>query len=342
MSDGERLDFLVYKFFQEKLKLYNREHDLLIALENEKTIFNVEVKSSRNDTFKNKLKKSCKEQIKIQRENLIGLHKDILNQDWKLISVAAMPFVQSEDAEMDEFCAYCRKFILDENIFRDLNEWVKETIGFKHEQSEGTDKSYEKLYNRIVGFMSISDAFGVSTSYFFDGKEAGEHFEEAVLGKSNAKGVSCEEALETSINLQKVKVKDFKDKNLYLSSLKTLIFWCTPQLQFLTSKNKHVVFMADYGVGKSLLKKHMAIKLSEEEKDSKVLYISFASAIRTGDDHKIKQKGAPAVFDVANSLDFDGTRVKFVSLTDITQSEEISGDFTEESRKIKRILRTLS
>ena len=40
--------------------------------------------------------------------------------------------------------------------------------------------------------------------------------------------------------------------------------------------------MADYGVGKSLMKKHMAIKLSEEEADSNVFYISFAGAIKSG------------------------------------------------------------
>ena len=202
----------------------------MIVLENEKTIINVEVKSSGNDTFKNKLKKGCKEQIKIQRENLIGLHKDILNQDWKFVSVAALPFVQSEDVTMDEFCEYCKNFILDQNIFQDLEKWVQNTIGLKYDKNGEVEKSYEKLYNRIVGFMSISDTFGESTAYFFDEKEVGELFEEAVLGKNNAKGVSCEEALEISVDLEKVTVKDIKDKNLYLSSLRTLVFWNTEQL----------------------------------------------------------------------------------------------------------------
>ena len=66
--------------------------------------------------------------------------------------------------------------------------------------------------------------------------------------------------------------------------------------------------MADYGVGKTLMKKHMALKLSKEDEKSEVIFISLASAIKYDRNDKISKMNAKAVFDVACALEFKRTK----------------------------------
>ena len=172
--------------------MYGREFDLLIILEKEKVILNVETKSSRNENYKNTLKAAAKKH-KLRRKVLMGCHQDILDENWKIVSLVGMPFLQP--AEVDTFvqCKYCRNFVIDSDALQNLTEWTQKYIkAEKHIDREKSHDSYENLYNRLIGFMSISEHFGLESDFFIDDKRAGEKFEEAILGKNNEKGITNE------------------------------------------------------------------------------------------------------------------------------------------------------
>merc|ERR1712131_89939 len=104
-----------------------------------------------------------------------------------------MPFLQP--AEVDTFvqCKYCRNFVIDSDALQNLAEWAQKYIkAEKHIDRGKSDDSYENLYNRLIGFMSISEHFGLESDFFIDDKRAGEKFEEAMLGKNNEKGITNE------------------------------------------------------------------------------------------------------------------------------------------------------
>ena len=51
----DKMNAVAYKFYSEKLLMFKREYDLLIVLENEKTILNIETKSTGIENYRNTL-----------------------------------------------------------------------------------------------------------------------------------------------------------------------------------------------------------------------------------------------------------------------------------------------
>ena len=106
----------------------------------------------------------------------------------------------------------------------------------------------------MIGFMSLSSQFGTSSNIFMSQGETRSFFERSVLGAD--KGISFDEVGEGGIQEE---VSENVLKSQPLSSLQVLYFWNEEQLKLLLSDQHLVLFVSDFGVGKTLLKKHMAL-----------------------------------------------------------------------------------
>ena len=110
--------------------------------------------------------------------------------------------------------------------------------------------------------------------------------EERVLGEKR-KGVTCEEIGEEKI-LQNISVSDKILKAKPLTSLQVVYFWNEKQLKFLLEDKRLVLFLADFGVGKTLMKKHKALSVASQNQDVEVIYLSLAQAVRHEETHQGK------------------------------------------------------
>ena len=306
--------------YNKELEDRNRETDNLIVLDEEKLLLVIETKSRAQCQEKciNTLKPAAEKQMK-RKQYFMGNHQDILDRDWRCVSIVALPFIDDKIRVLgNQICQQCLDFILDKNDILDFEQWVKRALQPKPVVKEKpgvlVDRSYVNLYNRLVGFMSLSKVFGFSSNVFMDQAEARAFVEESILGAEKSKGVTCEEKNEETI-FRFVTGKVLKEKPL--SSLQVLYFWYEKQLQFLLENTRLVLFMSDFGVGKTLMMKHKALSVASEYPDEEVIFLSLASSKRhddmnAGDKFKIYRN--PSIFDVACKMDFEGTRVKFVSL----------------------------
>ena len=318
--------FVAFKFYDENVKAQFLEIDQLIVLDKEKLVINVETKSIDQNRLKNTLKHAADQQ-KIRKKVFMNCHKDILDSSWRFVSVIALPFVENKEEKManenilDLVCDTCKPFILDHREKLDVRDWIEKVLDC-HKAEATSDpaaqRSYIHLYNRIIGFMSVSTKFGLATNVFMSSSSARGLFERSILGVEN--GISSE--LEGSKEIIKPKVSENALKEKQLSSLQLLFFWNEEQLQFLVMEKKKVLFLADFGVGKTLMKKHMAFKTAKSS-HKKVYYISLASTMRDESDLKNRQFQvcrSPSVFDVANSLDFENHKnIEFLSIVDLIQ-----------------------
>ena len=324
--------------YNRELADRNRETDNVIVLEKEKLFMVVETKSRVKNQEKciNTLKPACEKQLK-RKQFFMGNHQDIMTKEWRFVNVVALPFVEDKKSAFgNKICGQCLDFILDKENILDISEWVDRILQFEHiaekvEQVE-IDNSYVMLYYRLVGFMSLSSKFGLSSNVFMDPARAREFVEETILGKKESKGITCEEASDEPIR-SVVPGKTLRKKPL--SNLQILYFWNEEQLQFLLQNKSRVLFLSDFGVGKTLMMKHQALKMASENTDEEVIFLSLASSKRhddyEGSGDKLKVYNNPSIFDVASKMDFEGTGVLFVSLADILTATDIDDSIDGES-----------
>ena len=318
--------------FNKELEDRNRETDNVIVLEKEKLFIVVETKSRTKNLEKciNTLKPACEKQKK-RRQYFMGNHQNIMTKEWRFVNLVALPFIEDKSSTFgNQVCSQCLDFILDKEDIINLGDWMErvlqiEPIITRKVENDELDKSYTNLYNRLIGFMSLSLKFGLSSNVFMDASEARAFVEENILGKERSKGVTCEEATDEPIVMD-ISGKTLREKPL--SDLQVLYFWNEEQLQFLL-QNKHLVlFLADFGVGKTLMMKHQALKVASENPDEEVIFLSLASAKRHDDyqsnGDKLKVYRNPSIFDVASKMDFEGTKVRFVSLSDLLSENDFN------------------
>ena len=311
--------------FNKELEDRNRETDNVVVLEKEKLFIVVETKSRAKNLEKciNTLKPACEKQKK-RRQYFMGSNQNIMTKEWRFVSIVALPFIEDKSSTFgNQICSQSLDFILDKKDILNLGDWVERVLQIRPvtkrtEEKDELNQSYINLYNRLIGFMSLSSKFGLSSNVFMDPPEARAFVEENILGKERSKGVTCEEATDKPI-VTEVSGKTLREKPL--SDLQVLYFWNEEQLQFLLQNNNLVLFLADFGVGKTLMMKHQALKVASENPDEEVIFLSLASAKRHDDyeksGDKLKVYKNPSIFDVACKLDFEGTKVRFVCLSDI-------------------------
>ena len=226
----------------------NRETDNIIILEKEKLFIVIETKSRVQNPEKgmNTLKPAIEKQMK-RRQYFMGSHQDILDCNWRFVSLVALPFIENKSQVFaNKVCEQCLDFILDKNDVLSLREWTRKILNLdpasKNENWIEADRSYINLYNRLVGFMSLSTKFGLSSNVFMDQEKARLFLEERVLGEKR-KGVTCEEIGEEKI-LQNISVSDKILKAKPLTSLQVVYFWNEKQLKFLLEDKRLVLFLA--------------------------------------------------------------------------------------------------
>ena len=176
--------------YNKKLEDRNRETDNIIVLAEEKLFIVIETKSRlKNQMNSVQTLKKAAEQQKKRRKLFIGDHKNILDRCWRLVTLVAFPFIENKtQAFANKICDSCLDFTLDKNNISNLEQWVKEIlqcdpIQEKEEQEVAVDRSYVNLYNRLVGFMSMTTKFGLSSNVFMDSAKARKYIEENILGK---------------------------------------------------------------------------------------------------------------------------------------------------------------
>ena len=164
--------------------------------------------------------------------------------------------------------------------------------------------------------------------------------EERVLGEKR-KGVTCEEIGEEKI-LQNISVSDKILKAKPLTSLQVVYFWNEKQLKFLLEDKRLVLFLADFGVGKTLMKKHKALSVASQNQDVEVIYLSLAQAVRHEETHQREKFAAyknESIFDIANTLEFKNTGVNFVSLQDLLEETDWENGRINVCNVVERFIR---
>ena len=338
-SNSDQKKYIAYQYYHENVNAITAlETDLMIVLEKEKLVIHVETKS------KEELKvKTAAGQLRISKKVFQQCHKDILDSSWRFVSVIALPFIEDKEVTMKAekldgiICASCKDFIIDHKDKIGVRSWVENTLECSKPENESAEepmnKRYKKLYNRIIGFMSVSTTFGVSSNVFFTQSEARQFFEEQILvgGEKSKKEVSGKEKFGKGITCEHETGNTVKQENISerllraepLSSLQLLYFWSEEQLQFIVKEDRKVLFLGDFGVGKTLMMKYMALKLSSQKTcKTKVVYISFASARRDSNHKEFHVSKFPSIFDIANEIDFEGTSVDYISIADLLSKED--------------------
>ena len=290
----------------------------------------------------NTLKPAIEKQIK-RRRYFMGSHQDLLDCNWRFVSLVALPFIENKSQVFtNKVCKQCLNFILDKNDVLNLSDWATNILNFdtasRIEHVTEADRSYTNLYNRLVGFMSLSTKFGTSSNVFMDQAETRKFLEERVLGEQR-KGLTCEELSEKEI-LENISFSDKVLKDKPLSSLQVLYFWNEMQLKFLLKDIKLVLFLSDFGVGKTLIKKHKALSFASQNQDVEVIYLSLAQVHKfTSSLEKFREYKIESIFDIANRMEFKNTGVNFVSLQDILEETDWENGRINVCNVVERFIR---
>ena len=148
------------KFYEENVKALALETDLIIVLQKSKVVLSVEVKSmSEDQLLRNSLKHAAHQQ-KIRRKVFFECHKDILDSNWKYLSIIALPFSAIEIAQKCKrenfvICDNCRQFIICNNE-KDISFWMEKFFAQESCDEEihvFDDFSYTNIYRRILGSL---------------------------------------------------------------------------------------------------------------------------------------------------------------------------------------------
>ena len=330
-SKVDKINYVMNKLYNLRVK--GLETDVVLVLQREKQVIFVETKSLTKGVLKNALTHAA-EQLELRRKVFINCHKDILSDEWSFVKVIALPFINKDTKLADEninVCGYCRRFIIDEEDSRNISKWFSNIISEEFTSEDTRD--YNQIFNRLVGFMSISDQFGLSSNVFLSSCKAARLFERSILGSEI--GITSEKAEVETISRE---ISAISLQKQPLSSLQVLYFWNEEQLQFLLAEEKKVFFMSDFGVGKTLMKKHMALKLAKE--NCKVIFLSLASVKR--DEHKMENLQfykSPSIFDLSTEIDFKDTNVIFLSLCDFLRRMQTSFENMDPSNIVMRFMK---
>ena len=296
---------LIGQFYQHNMQACFMEIDLIVILEESKVILNVEIKSTENCSLENSLSKAAGQLMK--RNNYFSsCHGEILNKDWRFVRTVALPYATLSD-DGAKVCSKCRPFILDLEVIKNMGEWTeKYLVNTKQSALLDVGQVYQKLFTRLVGFLSLS-------SSFLTLKDTRQLHEHKTLGTQ--KGISSEEfAAKETYNLENLDRKKLKGKPL--SHLEVVCYWNPDQLDLVLSRPTRVLLDADFGVGKTLLMKQIAFELSKSSKET-VYYISLGAARQQNMNYLTKTWLSPTVFDVATLRDFEETDVEFLSVKDL-------------------------
>ena len=326
-TDEDKKNYLSYKCFQDEIQARNFEVDMLLGLKDYQAIIDIEVKSTTDDkSVKNVLKKAAGQLRKVNK-TFEGCHRDILGKEWKFVRVIAMPNIDKRTLDKDTCCNYCSSFVINTAEIDNFRLWIENLLSVL-QYNANTNDAYRKLFTRIIGFYSCSENHSVSVTLSM--RDARIEYEKAITGQE--KGVSSEETLlgePLPKNLDNLNMKDLKMSkndggNKPLSSAAVMIYWNPSQLSLLLEKEetkKRILFIADFGCGKTLLMKNFASIVARNKRgncyQSKVFFVSLAAAKGQELENKSEENNTliqsyrhPAVIDVANKIDFQGKDVQ--------------------------------
>eukprot|EP00092_Neocalanus_flemingeri_P037628 GFUD01040965.1.p1 GENE.GFUD01040965.1~~GFUD01040965.1.p1 ORF type:complete len:815 (+),score=180.36 GFUD01040965.1:112-2556(+) len=334
-SNEDKKNFV--KYFLYKKEVYdniNCEMDLIITIAAKRTILEVEVKShSDNVGLKSVIDKAAK-QVNIGNKIVEKFHGDIL-REWNFVRLIALPNIKKNELEK-EACEQCSNFLIGREEMDHFSPWIENLLS-KLQISNCTSDAYRKLFTRIVGCYSHSEHH--SSTVTLSLAEARTENEKAITEQE--KGVYAEnsvpgESLPETFQLPVLDKKENKSRYLY---------WTPQQLELLLQDEetkKRVLFNSSFGCGKTLLMKHFAHTLAKSESDEKVFYISLAAAAGQQLDESNSSKLMwPAVFDIANGMDFENTRVKVIGVNNLIQLHHYYQDkFNQHAACLNDLLQT--
>ena len=142
---------LMYSFYQCEAE-YQSEWDFLVILPEARAIINIEVKSSRDRDSRNSNVKKAAEQLEkhaVQMAKMIGC---VVDFEWSFYKVAAIyPHIANTELRV---CDGCSKYLLTEN--NDIQSVFNELLQTQESMSEGKQKEYKNIMQRLVGFSSLT------------------------------------------------------------------------------------------------------------------------------------------------------------------------------------------
>eukprot|EP00092_Neocalanus_flemingeri_P029625 GFUD01032171.1.p1 GENE.GFUD01032171.1~~GFUD01032171.1.p1 ORF type:complete len:827 (-),score=161.88 GFUD01032171.1:149-2629(-) len=312
-NDEDKKNYV--KYSQYKKEVYdniNCEMDLIITIAAKRTFLEVEIKShSANIGLKSVLEKAAK-QVSKGNKIVEKFHGDIL-REWDFVRVIALPNINKNELEK-EACEHCSNFLIGREEMDHFSPWIENLLS-KLQISDCTSDAYRKLFARVVGCYSHSEHH--SSTVTLSLAEARTENEKAITEKE--KGVYSENSVPGESLPETFQLTDFdkkENKSVYL-------YWNPQQLELLLQNEdtkKRVLFNSSFGCGKTLLMKHFAHTLAKRDSDKKVFYISLAAAAgqQLGESKSSKLMW-PAVFDIANGMDFENTRVEVIGVNNLIQ-----------------------
>ena len=251
---------------QQNLNQHMKEHDTVVIHPEQKTVLQIEVKAAESRSSSGPINGALK-QITGGLEELMRLHSHVLDQDWTFLGAVALPNVSVADKDdvcrRVGICMSCRDYIL----VGDMSLAIPHFLGQVFPTSRAfPDRpvwkmSHQRLMERLAALVHLAPALPAMQ------KITGETV--ALLG-----GASI--------------TWDFVP-DLFKCPVSDLVKWKTashtgspPAILFLNRqqlglwKEKRVMFISDYGVGKTTMIKSKAISLASE--GQKVLYVFLGTA----------------------------------------------------------------
>jgi hypothetical protein len=258
---------------------------------------------SAEDATKNVHQKLKEAALQMARRSQVlqRFHDDILDFNWSYVRVLVLPLIASwegwekKHSSRLEVCDYCRHFILDVSKQDNLHAWFQMLTSIQPKVFPA-DHQFDNFICRTVGFLLVSESEPPYTKLpLVQRKQISRALnEEAVVGQ--ALGLTSERPFPEDVEVLRGKHKEesasspgrSKKKKIgerasHLSSLRTVVLWNRGQLNALQGGEKRVILDSDFGCGKTLLLKSVALQLAQNIKSGRTEDIFFisASAART-------------------------------------------------------------
>jgi len=316
---------------------FQGENDLLIMLPDHKLILCVEIKRHMDPCGpppSKKTKSTCvidthmkdaSNQLLKNAEFVSVRHGAILSPEWRLVKICAIsPSLKNSE----KICRNCHRFILTSEIINTpgaLQKWWKDTglsdrdktfhkIKKGKKAKNALQKIKDKAYNEFQMFfyrLVCLSSVRVVPDPFYTWKQIQGNNPHHISG-GHTKDTSNAQTQNTAGSM------DVKDVLHRSHDAYKVLFFNKDQNALLVAENlSHVLFMCDFGSGKSLISKEKAIQTAEKEElnlnPDPVFFMSFV-----GVDSKGFVKEHEHIFDIYTKLyDFVGCDVKVISAQDL-------------------------
>ena len=284
-----------YSIYQAHSK-YTSEWDFIVILPSSKTIVNVEVKNNADaGSGKNSNLVCASEQLEKHAIYFAEKHGYLIDEKWSFLKIASIkPKIDNKTLA----CSHCEKFVIT-NDHHIGDVW--RNIQFSDLQTDKDSKKnlqndFVTLFRRLVSYSSVSRTTQPKSLSKGWEQVEGDRAENITSGYTEPPPLYSEQPLLSEIRQMA--------HNAYKA-----VYFNPGQFGLLFGRlaKRLVVFLSDFGTGKTLIAKEKALREAEQSGSGLVYFISLIASDQTGFPEKFRY-----IFDiVSENYDFKGTNVQY-------------------------------